>query len=227
MTRVDVFTALHKGLRAELFRVIEGVGQTDFADPAGAARAAEALGSLFDLVEEHRRHEDEVILATVAYDSPELASDVRSEHARLGGEQSEIRRLTLRLASADTAVRLALGRRIHERLVLAAAELLRHTVREEVEVNRLLWAHRGDAELRALVRGFWRSLPAERLARWLERVLPAANEEERASLLRGLCRDQRPELFEAAVAGARAALGIETWNRALALSAAPEKEEQA
>jgi hypothetical protein len=95
-------------------------------------------------------------------------------------------------------------------------EHLRHMEREEQEANRMLQAHRTDDELGALHQRIVGSIAPERVARWLELILPAASAPERRELLAGLSRAVPAPAFEALTSPARAALGAVAWTAALA-----------
>jgi hypothetical protein len=54
--------------------------------------------------------------------------------------------------------------------------------REEVEVNRLLWAHCTDAELLELHGRIVAAIPPARMEEWFALLLPAVNALERRAL---------------------------------------------
>jgi hypothetical protein len=183
MTRVDLFTTIHKGLRAALFAAAQRVARADFARAADAAAVADAIGRLAELLDDHARHETREVLPDLARVAPELAADLAADHARLRGQEQQLRRLGARLDGAADAERCSLGRRLHDRFGPLIADHLRLMEREEVAAQRVLWAHRSDAELAAIGRNFVASLSPARLAAWLEVVAPAVSERERQALL--------------------------------------------
>jgi hypothetical protein len=215
MDRHDLYTTVHKAIRALLFDGARLVARTDFALPEQAAAARAALERLMATLDEHAEHEDEFILPELERINPELHADLRSDHARVHGMQDEIRGLAARLATASAVERVALGRRIHDRMGALVAEHLRHLEREECQVNRMLWAHRTDAELREVEGRLLASIPPPRLVEWLGWILPAANLSERAGMLRDMRAGMPPEVFEPLTAQARAALGAAAWSEAL------------
>lgn len=181
-TRFDLFTPIHKALRALLFDAMQQVARCDFALAPEAAAVAAALLRLSGFLAEHADHEERVILPEIARLSGELATDLRAAHARVGGLEHEVVRLAERLAGAAPKERLSLGRRLHDALGTLLAEQLLHLKREETELNRLLWAHRTDAELAALHERIVAAIPPARLQEWLALLLPAVNGPERRAL---------------------------------------------
>jgi hypothetical protein len=186
MERHDLFTSVHKGLRAAMFEAGALLGHADFRDGAEALHAARAVERLLSLLDEHAAHEDAVVLPAVEALGPELFVSIRDDHARIDGLQRELAHLVGRLAGAGEAERAALGRRIHDRFGIVLAEQLRHMQREEQEVQRLLWAHLDDEALRALHRSVLARIPAARAAEWLGVILPALAAPERAAVVAAL-----------------------------------------
>ncbi|MEZ5990244.1 MAG: hemerythrin domain-containing protein [Planctomycetota bacterium] len=191
MTRFDIYTKIHKAIRAALFDAHVGLGRTDFTDAAEAEAFAGRLDRLCDFLDEHAAHEDEVLLPALAGVAPLLHADLRSDHARLDGLQNECRALADRLAGAGPAERAALGRRLHVELGRLVAAQLGHMEREEVEGHRALWASFDDATLLAFHGRILAAIPGPRMAEWLALMLPTLNRSERAEV-------------EAALAGAPA-----------------------
>lgn len=215
MQRHDLYTGVHKGLRGLLFTASTEVARTDFACADAARTTSFALRRVLAFLHEHVQHEDEAILPVLAALAPELFADLRSEHARVEGLEQEVAGLLERLERAGEAERVSLGQRLHARTGLLVAEHLRHMAREEGEVNRVLWAHKTDAELLEIEGRIVGSIPPARLAEWLEVLLPAMAPAERAELLGGLRSAVPGDAFDALVSPARSALGEPAFHAAL------------
>jgi hypothetical protein len=180
--RYDLFTPVHKGLRAALFETGALLARTDFAAPGEAAEAARAVERVVAFLDEHAGHEDAVVLPALEALSPELFVALREDHARIDGLQRELVGLSARLPGSAEAERVAIGRRLHDRFGIVVAEHLRHMQREEHEVQRLLCAHRSDDELRTLHGRILGRISRPRSAEWIELILPALSGPERAAL---------------------------------------------
>ena len=179
--RFQLFTFVHKGLRAALFECAGLRARTDFEAPEESGAAARSVARLAGLLDEHAEHEDAVILPVVEALSPECFIALRAEHARTDGLQRDLVALAGRLVEAGAAERPAIGRRLHDRTTVLVAEHLLHMQREEQEVQRLLWAHRTDDELRALEGQVLARMTPARRAEWLGLILPALSLPERAA----------------------------------------------
>jgi hypothetical protein len=184
--RYDLFTAVHKGLRAAMFDAGALLGRTDFGDRGEALQAARAGERVLSLLDEHAAHEDAVVLPAVEALHPELFVALREEHARLDGLQRELAAFAARLARSEEAERASLGTRVHDRFGIAVAEQLRHMQREEHDVQRLLRAHCSDDELRAMHGRILARIPPPRSAEWLGIILPALSLPERVAVLGAL-----------------------------------------
>src|SRR5689334_20975733 len=101
MTRVDLYGAVHKGLRVQLFETAALVGRTDFTRAREASEVAERVARLTSFLCEHAEHEDRIVLPVLAEIAPELAADLRADHARVEGLGAEVAKLGLRLQSAN------------------------------------------------------------------------------------------------------------------------------
>ena len=183
MTRLDLFLAVHKGIRAELFETVRLVARTDFAERAGAQSAAARVQRSFCFLEEHAHHEEQHIFAELRPHAPVLCAELDNEHSRIDGLMLEVVRLLARLDEAPAAECAGLGRRLHSALGCFVAEYLRHMEREEGETNRRLWAHFSDEQLGGMQGRIIAAIEPARLAQWMELILPELNAPERARLL--------------------------------------------
>lgn len=211
MARIDLYGPVHKALRSELYEVARGVARTDFAKVEESGRTVAAIQRLVGFLDEHAEHEDEVLMPELAAVAPELFADLEADHARVEGLHRDLAALAARLQGATEVERVALGTRLHERVVRIVAEQLRHMDREEHEAQPALWANRTDAELEAMHGRILAAIPPPRMAEWLGIMLPAISMPERAGMLGGM-REQVPApVLEVLTAPARAALGAQAW----------------
>lgn len=216
MQRFDLYRPIHKAIRTLLFETTQLCARCDFGHAGDGARAAAAVRRLADFLHEHAAHEDAVIAPELERLSPELAADLRNDHARIAGLEAELVALSERLGGATDSERVSLGRRIQDRLGRLVAEHLAHLEREECQVNRILWAHLDDGRLRELEERIVASIPPARTAEWLAVLLPAVSRPECAAILGGVAQAVPPVAFAELTASARVALGPERWSTALA-----------
>ena len=185
MQRIDLFGPIHKGLRAALCETATLLARTDFQDPDASRGAAASVAEVLGFLEEHAHHEDGNVLPVLHQHSPELAAELRSDHARIDGLQEEVAAIVARLEIATPAERASLGARLHERVWLLLAEHARHMQIEESRASRVLYANLSDEELAALHGRIVGSIPPARIAEWMKILLPALAPAERAALEAG------------------------------------------
>jgi hypothetical protein len=214
MNRPDLYRTPHRAIRALLFGTTLQLARTDFAVESEARLAVAAGERLLGFLHEHAEHEERVLMPELERLSPEVAAELRADHHRTGGMEREFAQLLARTALAGEAERVSLGVRLNQRAALLTAEHLPHLEREEVLANRLLWAHKSDAELGLLHQRVVSGIPPARLAEWFELILPAMSCSERAPLVAGLLQAP-PEFFELVTAPARRALGKAAWEATL------------
>lgn len=207
MQRTDLYTTIHKAIRAVLFDTSTRVARTAFADPAESAFAVARVRRLLGFLDEHAEHEDAVLMPEIAALAPEVHAALQADHTRVSGMQHEIAALCERFAGANADERHALGQRLQQRLHRLIAAQLAHLEREEVDANRVLQAHRSDAELQALNGRIVASIAPVRLAEWMELLLPELSASERGELLRGMRQNMPPAAFDAVTGPARRTLG--------------------
>ncbi|MEZ4647477.1 MAG: hypothetical protein R3E97_01605 [Candidatus Eisenbacteria bacterium] len=186
MTRVDLYGVVHKGLVAELFRVTALTARTDFTDPDAASETLAHVRRLLGLLREQVDAQTTFLLPQIDRISPVIASEIRSDHVRLRGLEQTIDALVARTEGAPEREMRSYGYRIHSQLRRLVAEHLLHMEREETTVNRALWAHLGDEDLRSIRTKMIGSLAAPCLDAWIALVLSAVSAAERAEVVREL-----------------------------------------
>ena len=201
--RIDLYGAVHKGIRSALFQTIGEVGRTDFANDDAAAAVLTAIERTVQFLDDHAEHEDRVVMPEIQRLSPEVYTALEDEHTRTHGLQRELERLVARTREARGEERLSLGRKLHGRLCLLVAEHLRHMDREETEANRVLWAHFTDEQLLGLHGRIVSAIPPPKMAEALSYMLPAMHVTERTAMIAGM--QAGAAAAGAAAAGAAAA----------------------
>jgi hypothetical protein len=219
MPRFDLYSHVHKAVRSLLFEAVEAVGRTDFTQSAEIPAAAAAVRHTIRLTGLHARHEDREIHPILHELAPEVAADLEAAHDRFDGLEREIERCFERLESATLEERVSLGRRLHEMLGALVADQLQHMAAEESRANRILWAHRTDAELLLVQQRIVSAIEPEELAEWAEAMLASGNRSERVALLAGLSALPAP-VFARVTAPARTRIGEAVWTDAFSAAQA-------
>lgn len=216
MTRFDLYTHIHKAVRSLFFDAIQTVGSTDFAREGEVEKTIATLRRTIRLTRSHAEHEDRAIHPVLHRFAPELAADLEAGHDRFDGMDRELETALERLAGANEATRISLGRRIHDLLGVLVADHLQHMAQEEARANRVLWANLSDAELIGIQDAIMSQIPPAELAEWMELALAFGSFGECAGLLAGLRAAVPAEVFGPLTAAGRARMGEERWRECLA-----------
>jgi hypothetical protein len=223
MTRVDLYTAVHKALRAELFQIAVAVARADFSEQHEALRISERLRALLSFLEEHAQHEDEVLLPEIAQFAPQLHAELSADHAQDRALEHELHCTLDRLDTASRVERSYIGKRIHERLGRLIAAHCRHMDIEETQVNALLWEQRSDEQLNELEGRIIEMVSPQRLAQWMVLFARGVSTPELAPMFAGMQAHMSAQDYAEVVAPARADLGEVAWARLeLAIAAAAQ-----
>src|SRR5262245_33953069 len=110
MTRFDLYTHVHKAIRALLFDALQTVGRTDFARESELPTVLVSVRRTIRLAHLHAQHEDREIHPLLYRLAPAEAAGLEAGHERFDGIEREIERDLTRLESAAPAVRVSLGR---------------------------------------------------------------------------------------------------------------------
>ena len=184
--RVDLFGNIHKGIRLALTDLLGRMGNAVFADPATEARIVAQLDEVVTFCEDHRTHEDRLVLPVLGERLHGTLDSVHAAHACQPVHVAELRALADALRTASEDRKQLVGRTLYLHFSTFAAELLLHMAEEERVIQPLLERSFSDDELSAIQGELIASLtPAEKMraAPWL---LRGTNRVERALFLRGV-----------------------------------------
>lgn len=183
MSRVDLFTAIHKGIRALLFDLARDAARVDLTSTHAVdglvARIERALGFL----DEHAALEDAHVFAALRALDGDLADELAAEHRGLEVVQIEVERAAEALALAELSVRPAAGAHLARTINHLVAVQLIHMNREETEASACLWAGYADHQLIAIRTRLKDTLSPERYAEWMQIVGPALDPVERTLVI--------------------------------------------
>lgn len=219
----DLFTPVHKGLRALLYHLSTRLQQNDFAD-LERSRAlavdlendfalARSAGCALCLLARHATDEESAIFSAGAIAAEPLVATLIAEHHDLTRRELEIQgaaHALLTLPSPDA--RIAAGVGLNQRTNQLIAAYLAHMDKEEAELVPLMRARLTDAEMAEMRTSIIRHFPFDRLRALLEWMLPALNVTELSSLLAGIGPSPPPPLVQAVREIAASKIDPRTWN---------------
>ncbi len=191
----DMYRDIHKGIRAELFRVTTLAGSMDPGERCSRERLAEDVTNLFTLLAGHAEHEDIYVQPLIEAHAPFYAEVIASDHPRLEARMEEI---VARVQRAAVAPAAELAGRVHHAyrdLAAFTGVYLEHQDFEERQVMPALAAVMDVEEVIAVDQAIVASIPPEMMATSLGIMLPAMNIDDRAEMLGGMQADAPPEVF--------------------------------
>lgn len=153
MQRINIFSNVHKGLRALLYHTATCLQQADFSNMHEADAVMKQVIEVMDLFDRHADTEDKFVLPAVERFEPAAAAAFEDEHVEdhvLGKRiRSLINMFNHNFISEE---RVLLGGAVRYAFIEFLTFNLQHMAKEENVLNNLLWANYGDEELHAITR---------------------------------------------------------------------------
>ena len=222
--RMDMYSGIHKALRALMADTLLALGRMDVEDTLELAQTTQRVIELVEFCASHLRHENEFVHAAIEARAPGASEAIGQDHeehlqdiARLAAAAAGLRALPL-------SARFAAAQDLYRELALFIAHNFEHMHVEETAHNAVLWARYTDAELVAIHDALVASIPPEEMmfvARWM---VPFMNPAERAAVLADMRSKAPAPAFEAVLATVQPRLDAREWaklTRALGLPPAP------
>lgn len=191
----DLYRDIHKGIRAEMFRVTQLAGSTDPSDRAARTAFAADVEGLVELLESHAQHEDSAVGPALEACRPDLAATIAADHLALDARYELLRAVTAEAVDAAANARDAMH---HAYLELASftSTYLAHQYTEEQVVMPALEAEIGVEAVMTIHGHIIGSIPPPEMAASLAVMLPAMNIDDRTEMLGGMRANAPAEVFE-------------------------------
>lgn len=214
--RHDIYSLVHKGLRAFMAEVLTTVGRIDADDPGEVSQALIQVHGLLELCRAHLQKEEQYV--HVAMEARRRGSTTRTANDHEGHVRAfEQLERDVRTVEDNTGVaRTVALTRLYRNLAVFVAENFVHMQAEETENNAILWATHSDAELMALQQAIVASLSPQQQAAFLRWMAPYLTPAERATLLGGLKRNAPAQVFGNILAMLRPYLNVRDWSKLMA-----------
>lgn len=190
--RFDIYSLIHKGLRACFAQAQLNLGRLDWTDTEEVTLVMDEVSELLTFCRKHLEKENIFVHPAMESRRPGSACEAGVEHdhherdiAALGEQVFTIRRLpALRREAAVHELYRALNHFIAENLV--------HMAMEEREHNRVLWETHTDMEIMGIENAIVSALTPADFQQSLRWMFTAMNAGERARFLQTV-RDNAPE----------------------------------
>jgi hypothetical protein len=186
---VNVYSNIHKAIRAELFGTVTTAASLDASNPCARAALADRLDALVLVLASHAHHEDVFIQPLVEAHVPELADAIVADHALF---DAQIEDLAKGVRGATTVGEV---HELHLELARFTGSYLHHQDLEERQVQPALVTAVGPQVLFETEQALVASIPPEEMAQVLPIMLPAMNIDDRAEMLGGMRAGAPAEVF--------------------------------
>lgn len=209
--RVDLFGAVHKGLRREIYATATVLEGANFADDAGKAAAAVALKTTLAFLDEHILHEGNHIAPKVKAVAPDLIPSVKEDHDEHLETSKELLALLAAVVGESGPVALGTGVKISQLFNTVVADQVAHMHFEETKINEALFANYTDEELTEIRVAIQTAIGPQRFGDWMTLMLPALNFAELVGMLGTMKATAPAPVFEGV--SAIAAKVVKDWAR--------------
>jgi len=192
MTRVDVYTAVHKMQRARLFELTVAAGRADSADGPTIAKLANSVHGLTDELTRHAEHEERFIHPVLRSKAPHLAAALDAAHVQLDRQLEDLRQ-----TASDQGAGGQDSNALYRALASFTAIYLEHLALEENEALPVLWDRCSDDELFGIMTAFKSSLSSVENLTSVIAQLPTLNPAELTHLVSvGIDTSELPSLAQ-------------------------------
>ncbi|MGI9576801.1 MAG: hemerythrin domain-containing protein [Microthrixaceae bacterium] len=187
---VDLYRDIHKGIRAELFALVQEAAAADPTSTLDQRSLSDHVGAVAELLRKHAEHEDTHIQTTLEAHLPELAERVLIDHSAIETRLEDI--VGRAHALGDSRAARAEVHWLQLDLASFTADYLAHQDLEERQIMPALDEAVGADAVLGLHAEIIASIPPDELMRTLALMLPAMNVDDRTELLGGI-RSGAPE----------------------------------
>ena len=222
MSRVDILTPIHKGIRSMIYKLGTEIQTADFTDEDATKALVERLEHnlsiatsrcILCLLHEHAGNENDHLFPKVRAFEPGMVEMLIQEHREVGHKLVGISEICAELiATKDPYKRIEIGMKLNRSANELFANYMTHLNKEEVTILPATWQHLTDEqllEIRAIAEA---NMPPERYADWMRWVLPSLNVNELVAMFTGIKKDAPPQVLEKMVDIAGATVNEERWK---------------
>ena len=211
--RIDMYSGIHKALRAMMADTLLAVGRMDADDGLERARVTERVLELLQACDSHLQHENRFVHAAIEARAPGASDRIGQEHEDHVRHIAQLADAVAVVRGCDPAARPNAAASLYRALALFVADNFQHMNVEETAHNAVLWARYTDAELEAIHDALVAAIPPEEMMATLRWLVPFMNPAERAGLLEGIHGKVPAPAFEAILAVVQPHLDATEWAK--------------
>lgn len=212
LPRVDLYGAVHKGLRYALSSLLTRMGAADFNDCARVAALLDDLDGVLYLVESHIAHEDRHVHPAIERKAPGASLHLMDEHRAHERAIEELRGLMTAMGAGRPGAGPAIGRQLYLTYSRFVAESLLHMLDEESVMEPLLEGLYTTEELTALHDAIVASIGPDEMLAFTRVMVPANGTDVRVAMLSGAKTAMPLEAFARLLRSFRPLLDEGEWR---------------
>ena len=216
MQRYNMFTQIHKGLRALLYETAMKVQHTDFWNVDEGEAAINQVSEVVRLFEKHAHAEDTYVFPAIQKYEPSIADAFEQEHVKdhqlgeeLIGAINQYRFAEIITEKAEA------GREIYPAYVKFMVFNLEHMGKEEEILNPIFWRYYTDTDLLAVTREIVANIPPDYMAQFSRWMMRGLSNPEITYWLRSVEREAPEVVFQALFTTAEKELSEKRFRQVL------------
>jgi len=194
MAEIDLFTSIHKSLRAMIYDDGRRLQPLDMSSPDSAGTLDDVARTLV-LLGRHHEHEDAFVFPEVREFEPDIIGTLQEDHRRIEELLTVAGEAIARAREAAGGDSAQVGGELNRRFNELAAYYLSHLAHEELILIPATQKHFRDDELLAMRARITASIPPEDAAESLAWMLPALNLSELTEMFIGAKLSAPPEVL--------------------------------
>lgn len=197
MVRFNTFKKIHKGLRYLMFDTSIRAQQTDFMNEAECLALVHQIEEMLALFESHARNEDHYLLAPVTKFDHVISQVFEAEHEEDHQLGDDLKQSLLHWEQAQTSMkRFVAGEHLLHCLNEFIAFNVRHMNKEEDILNKVLWQHFTDDEIKLFEQEIIQNTPPEKMRLYAVWMVRALSNPEITTWLREVKQHAPPPVYE-------------------------------
>jgi hemerythrin-like domain-containing protein len=209
MKRYNIFYEVHKGLRSMLYETAIQIQQTDFINNDEAELMLEQIKNLVELFDKHAKSEDRFVFTAVEPYEPAVADTFEQEHVKdhaLGENLGKQLTAFSNIVPDDEKMRS--GQLLYQAFIEFMIFNLQHMAKEEDVINKVLWRHYTDEQLKAITADIIANIPPVQMAQFTKWMMRGLSNNEIAGWLKEVKNTAPDFVFNSLMQTAAAELNI-------------------
>jgi hypothetical protein len=194
--RFNIYTCIHKGMRAQMGQYLIQLGQVDETDPEDVLQMMVKLKQSLKFFKNHMEHENKFIHPLLVEFNKGIAPRTEQDHSHHELVIDDLLKDIEVLNLLPQQLRQNAIQDLYRNYAIFVAENLEHMHIEETENAELLWKHLSDKEIIAIEQHLVSSISRQEAMESLMIMLPNLSVRERHTMLSQIRQSAGEALYE-------------------------------